>query len=257
MTTDRPRLGTPQWWDLRTTENTRSGGPGRPPLQLDQICAAALEILDRDGLDALSMRTLAQHLGSSTSTLYRQLPAGKDELSILLVDRIMGEMVVSMVETGHSTDTAGNTPDATGPGDGAPTDWRAFVESRALIAFTVFCRHPHAAVLFTAQTPSGPMAMLRSEASLQALVAFGFPPAIAIRIDSSLSRLIIGYALQLAVDEPDEQARIREYLETMDPERFPVLHEVADVLQVDLVTEFRFAVRAFVAGLAPHRLSEP
>ena len=43
--------------------------PGRPPVPLERIVATALQIVDEEGADALSMRTLAQRLGSGTACL--------------------------------------------------------------------------------------------------------------------------------------------------------------------------------------------
>src|SRR5205807_4967419 len=79
--------------------NRRS--PGRPPVPLDRIVATALQIVDDDGADALSMRTLAQRLDSGTATLYRHF-AGRAGLIAHVVDRVFGtieldaETVLSM-----------------------------------------------------------------------------------------------------------------------------------------------------------------
>ncbi|MFB4301349.1 TetR/AcrR family transcriptional regulator [Actinomadura sp. NTSP31] len=58
-----------------------------------QIVAAALEITRRDGLDALTIRTLAADLGVSRMALYRHV-SGKDELVALVMDAIAAHDVV-------------------------------------------------------------------------------------------------------------------------------------------------------------------
>lgn len=55
----------------------------------DQIAAAALEIVDRDGIAALSMRTVAQQLGTGTMSLYRYV-AGREDIEKLVVERVLG-----------------------------------------------------------------------------------------------------------------------------------------------------------------------
>lgn len=66
---------------------------GRPPtLSLDRIVAAAVEVADElaltEGLDGLSMRCIAQHLGVGTMSLYRYVP-GKSELLDLMLDHVV------------------------------------------------------------------------------------------------------------------------------------------------------------------------
>ena len=59
------------------------------PRSLDQvtIAAAALAVVDRDGLDTLTMRAVAAELGMSTMSLYRYV-SGREEVERLIVDRI-------------------------------------------------------------------------------------------------------------------------------------------------------------------------
>ena len=53
------------------------------------IAAAALAIVDRDGIAALSMRTVAQQLGTGTMSLYRYV-AGREQIERLVVERVLG-----------------------------------------------------------------------------------------------------------------------------------------------------------------------
>ncbi|WP_135453707.1 TetR/AcrR family transcriptional regulator C-terminal domain-containing protein [Mycobacterium sp. DL99] len=56
-----------------------------------QLAAAALAVVDADGLGGLSMRTVARRLGLGTMSLYRYV-ADRDELEALVVDLVLGEM---------------------------------------------------------------------------------------------------------------------------------------------------------------------
>jgi TetR/AcrR family tetracycline transcriptional repressor len=63
----------------------------RPPLDNTAIIETALEIVDEGGAEALSMRSLAQRMNSSTATRYRHFP-NRSALIIGVVDRVLGEV---------------------------------------------------------------------------------------------------------------------------------------------------------------------
>ncbi|WP_324192673.1 TetR/AcrR family transcriptional regulator [Nocardia transvalensis] len=65
---------------------------GRPTrLSREQIVATALDIVAREGGDALSMRRVADALGCAPMSLYRHV-RDKDELLVLLLDQVVGEL---------------------------------------------------------------------------------------------------------------------------------------------------------------------
>src|SRR5665213_1341880 len=65
---------------------------GRPPrLSRDAVIDAARVIVERDGIDALTMRRVARELGSSAMAIYRHV-RDKDELLVLLLDRLAAEL---------------------------------------------------------------------------------------------------------------------------------------------------------------------
>ncbi|MFC7492964.1 MULTISPECIES: TetR/AcrR family transcriptional regulator [unclassified Nocardioides] len=61
----------------------------RPKVSVDEVVDAAIELADRDGLEALSMRPLAEHLGIGAMTLYSYV-ASRDDLVVLMVDQVYG-----------------------------------------------------------------------------------------------------------------------------------------------------------------------
>ncbi|GAA4237153.1 TetR/AcrR family transcriptional regulator [Actinomadura meridiana] len=79
---------------LRLLWGDRTRPPrGRPPaLDLGRIVAAAVEVADElavtEGLEALSMRSIANRLGIGTMSLYRYVP-GKSELLDLMLDHVV------------------------------------------------------------------------------------------------------------------------------------------------------------------------
>lgn len=89
-------------------------------LSRDRVVRSAMEIADAQGLEALSMRTVAARLQVSTMSLYRHVP-GKDELVLLMADLAYGE---------------GEYPAI--PPDG----WRAKLEIGARTQWHLYRRHP-------------------------------------------------------------------------------------------------------------------
>ncbi|SDL83944.1 TetR/AcrR family transcriptional regulator [Nonomuraea jiangxiensis] len=63
----------------------------QPALSREQIVAAALELLDTEGIDALSMRRLGTRLNAGATSMYTHV-AGKEELLELVVDEVYGEV---------------------------------------------------------------------------------------------------------------------------------------------------------------------
>ncbi|GAA3167943.1 TetR/AcrR family transcriptional regulator C-terminal domain-containing protein [Planomonospora alba] len=69
-----------------------------PTLSRGQIVRAALELLDAEGLDALSMRRLGARLGAGATSLYWHV-AHKDEVLELVMDEVYGEVPLPDPET--------------------------------------------------------------------------------------------------------------------------------------------------------------
>lgn len=65
----------------------------------DQLVAAALAVLDREGLDALTMRAVAGELGMATMGLYRYV-ADRRALEVLVVDHLFGTIDTALPEAG-------------------------------------------------------------------------------------------------------------------------------------------------------------
>jgi AcrR family transcriptional regulator len=72
-------------------------------LTLDQVAAAALAVVDRDGLPALSMRSVAAALGIGTMSLYRYV-SDREQVERLIVDLILVGMDLSLSSAGLWTE---------------------------------------------------------------------------------------------------------------------------------------------------------
>lgn len=124
--------------------------PTRPapvPLSREQIVRAAIELADREGLDAVSLRKVAAMLDAGPMRLYRYLST-KEELLDLMVDAVYGEIP---------------TPDPAGE------DWRGALRSCARGMRQAALRHEWFADLLGRRPQFGPEALANLEASLAAL----------------------------------------------------------------------------------------
>jgi AcrR family transcriptional regulator len=71
----------------------------RGTLSRERIAAQALDLIDRAGLEALSLRTLAAELGCEAMSLYRHV-AHKDDLLDAVLDRLVGEWQIEPPHAG-------------------------------------------------------------------------------------------------------------------------------------------------------------
>lgn len=203
---------------------------GRPALPQDRVLTAALELVDEHGVDALSMRSLAHRLGSGTATLYRHF-ANRSELVAALVDRMLGE-------AGLDAEALSAMP------------WQEACISFAQHMFHALGRHGGVASLLIGYVPMGPHALAQRELMLSLLLDSGFPPVVAAHAYATLSRYVLGFAIQQSRSTVVEHdAELTAAFRELDPSRYPATVAVADDLPVPLEEEFAYGLRLIVAGL--------
>jgi AcrR family transcriptional regulator len=151
----------------------------QPTLTRDQIVDAALELLDAEGLDGLSMRRLGTRLNSGATSVYWHV-ANKDELLELALDRVMGEVRVPR-------------PDGGG--------WRAAVDGYARDLRGMIHRHPWTVPLFGAQPMIGPNATRVLD---EVIGAFDGTGLAGLDLDNAMS-LIADYVIGAAGSEASWQ----------------------------------------------------
>src|SRR5215510_9379914 len=122
----------------------------RRPLSRERILAAALELVDEQGIDALSMRKLGQALGYEAMSLYNHV-ANKDDLLDGILDLVLAEM---------------EPPD---PEGGLPA-----IRASALSAHEALKRHPWAATMLMSPDHIRPTRINYIEGLLACLRGAGF-----------------------------------------------------------------------------------
>ena len=128
------------------------GRSGQPTLSREQIVRAAIELLDAEGIEGLSMRRLGTRLDAGATSLYWHV-ANKDELLELAVDEVFSEIYV---------------PE---PSD-AP--WRISVSVLSNGMRATLLRHPWMIGLLGTKPTLGPNAMRMGDRQVALLTAAGF-----------------------------------------------------------------------------------
>jgi AcrR family transcriptional regulator len=228
---------TPPW------RKVRRQAPPRRPVTQDLIVDAALELLDREGLDGVSMRQVAQHLDTGPATLYAHV-SNKEELLELMLDRVAGE-----IETPE--------PD--------PERWQEQVKEIARSMFRVLSAHADIARVSLATVPTGPNALRVAERLLTILLAGGVPARTAawgidrlfLYISADAYEGSLHHAKQRASGKDLEQyiadflGQVRGYLANLPPEHFPnTVKHVDDLVSAEGDERFEFGLDLFVQGLA-------
>lgn len=142
----------------------RRRGP-RQGLTVDEVVDTAIGTADADGLDAVTMRRLANQLRVAPMTLYTYVP-GKAELIDLMLDTVYARMPRT-------------------PHDDRP--WRDRVAAVARDNREMFRAHPWAATVLTGRPPLGPGLMAKYEHELRAFDDTGLDD---VRRDAALTYLL-------------------------------------------------------------------
>ena len=223
---------------MPSRKNPRSRpASGKTRLSRDLVLATALELVDSEGLGALSMRRLGQELGYDPMSLYRHATSRDD-----LLDGIT-ELVISEV--------------AVLTGD---PDWHAGLRRIAHDLRLLALRHPNVVPLLVTRplsTPLGlrPLGVLRPlEQILALLVKAGFAPADALHVYRAYYGFLFGHILnelqELVVDAEENEATLHLELGRLPAKEFPHLRALGPVLaDYDGAAELDQGLNILLAGL--------
>jgi AcrR family transcriptional regulator len=232
-TTDTPK---PHLLELLWRAAPESARGPRKGLTVDAVVAAAITLADAEGLEAVTVRRLAQELGKAPMTLYTYVP-GKAELVSLMLD--------SLFEGMHRT---------------AATDpWRERLTAVARDNYALYRAHAWAAAASPSRPPLGPGQCAKYEHELRALEGLGLSD---VEMDDALAHRL-AFVRTAAQDAARSEAERdasgmddREWWEAhgpllakvLDPERFPTAVRVGQAAGEAHDTAYN-AEHAFVFGL--------
>jgi AcrR family transcriptional regulator len=207
---------------------------------------AAIGLLDREGLAALSMRRLAEELGTGAATLYWHV-GSKDGLLDLVLDEVIGE---------------GKIPDPD------PGRWQEQLKQVARDQRAASLRHPWVVRVSIGRIPMGPNALRYSERILAILRAGGLPPHLAVQGYLLLIATVNGFTIDetgvddapepsatVPVRDPDDRQQFAnmasDYIASLPAGQFPNMTTLAGEFAFsDPDERFELLIEIFVDGLA-------
>jgi len=210
-----------------------TGDVERRPLSRERVLRAAVQLADREGIEALSMRRLAAELGYEVMSLYHHVASKGDVLDGMV------ELVAAEVDL----------PDPATP-------WREALRQTVLDLHAVLARHPWAVSIWFSRM-TGSVRMRLMEAQLAALAGSGIDPGLAHVGYHALLNHVLGFALQERsfVIEGDPQVLAEQYLAGLSPTEFPhlIAHVRAHLEEAAPTDDFGFVIDLILDRLAAGR----
>lgn len=202
----------------------------REPLSRARVLQTALALIDREGLDALSMRRVGEELGVEAMSLYNHVPN-----KAALLDGVFEQVLSELPPTRPS-----RSP-------------KLALQRRALELRSVLRAHPRVLPLFATRSAVTPTSFEHVESVLQTLHALGFSTERALSALNVLVAYVVGHSIASYATEPPDQRSAADYAR-LDPEKFPRVSEAARYLPTrDAEREFEFGLDALVEGIAAGR----
>jgi AcrR family transcriptional regulator len=176
----------------------------RALLNRDRVLQAAVTLADEAGIDALSMRSLAQELGVVPMALYKHV-ANKDELIDGMVDCVVGEIDPPVTDA----------------------DWENAVRRRILSARRALLHHPWSFRVIASRTSATPAVLAYTDSIIGMFRAGGFSVELTHHVMHALGRRMWGFTWELFDDSPSLDADARAARRREMAGRYPHLAEIA------------------------------
>jgi AcrR family transcriptional regulator len=202
------------------------------PLSRERILQAALDLADAEGLEALSMRRLAQRLGVKAMSLYNHV-TNKDDLIDAMVDQVISEIQFPV----------------------PALDWKMAMRQRALSAHQVLLRHAWATMPIVSRMNVGPAMLRYVDATLGCLQEAGFSPEMADHAWNAMDSHIYGFTLQelnFPIQASDYAQMAKGFIDRIPSEQYPYLNQLAQLIierKYDGLHNFEFGLDLLLNGL--------
>jgi TetR/AcrR family tetracycline transcriptional repressor len=207
--------------------------PPSSPLQRERIVGAALGLVDREGLKALSMRRLGAELGVDPMAVYYHIP-NKQALLDAIVEAVMASIDLSVDDPAK------------------PIEERILRAARAYR--DALLAHANALPILLAHGPATPAALRPVELLIGILRDAGLPPAEAFAGMNLLAAAVRGAVGSAAESSrPHRPEEVQATMRSFSGAEFPKLLEAAPFIGDFLERGFEFGIRAIARGL----LAEP
>jgi AcrR family transcriptional regulator len=218
----------------RKEPDVKAAAPDRrATLTRQRVLEAAVDLADRHGVDAVSMRRLGQELGIEAMSLYTHVRS-KDDLLGGMVEVVIGQIPVAR----------------------KGGDWKASLRQTILGAREVMLRHPWAPAVIETRTDPGPSGLRHYDTVMGILRDGGFSLAMTHHAIHLLGSRLLGFTQDLFDDSPDtDPADVRVFAEQVGATH-PYVAEMAlgvthegGLGGCDDDVEFAFALDVMLDGL--------
>ena len=218
-TTESGPPGTSAWWAAHA-ERLERRRPRVDGLTIERIVDEALALVDGEGLDALTVRGLAARFDTSSATLYRHV-ASRDEILILLIDQVLGEIQM---------------PDPS-------LDGRTKCVELSSEFRRVLLAHPNVIDALRAAPLMGPNAVRAAEAGLSNLMVYGYPADLAVPAYLAMIDYVLGSVFfQSARGNPEPDGPAPDAAATLDA-------NWTELVDAESEKVFAFGLETFLTGL--------
>jgi AcrR family transcriptional regulator len=199
----------------------------RTPLSRDRVLRAALALVDREGVDALTMRRLGRELGVEAMSLYGYVDS-KEDLIEGVVEQVFRQMPLIV------------------PG---PGEWQVRLRRHADTYRKVLLDHPNT-VRLVGRRPLGTEGIAAFvDSALAELRALGLDLTMADRVLGVIAGFTLGHVAEEVGDELRAGAPRGPLRESIDADRFPHLAAVGEMKPTDYDQEFELGMDFIIAGI--------
>jgi AcrR family transcriptional regulator len=207
-------------------------------LSREAIVDAAIEVLDAEGLAAVTMRRVAQLLGTGPASLYAHV-ADKDEMVAAVLDRVISEVSI---------------PDPIDPGR-----WQEQLKELCRSARATYHRHRDVARASLGNVPTGEGSLPVMNAMVGILLAGGVSPQVASLSTDILALYLTASAFEESLgtfpSTPEAKVvfhdELKHFFASLPADRFPHLVAMAEPLTSgDGDHRFEFGLDILVRGIA-------
>lgn len=213
----------PPWWRAPKSVARR-----RQPLSRDAIIDAAVQILDREGVDALTVRRLGEELGTGSATLYWHV-ASKNELVELVYDHVVGDVVLPEADT---------------------SQWQAQLEDVAWQIYRIMLRHNDLVRLSIGRIPVGPKMLRVIEWNLELLRGAGVPDRAAAYFGDIFGRYLDASVLEVNATSGPPIEQVTSYFAGLPADQFPNITALTETMfAADNDERFQFGLDLLIRGL--------
>lgn len=196
-----------------------------------RIIATAMELIERDGIEAVSMQRLATELGCGVMSLHDHVPS-RSALLDAVTDAAMSGLATSPVRDGG---------------------WEEEIRARARAFRQIARAHPRCAMLVVSRPPSSASTMRPVEEVLSTVRAAGFGRQEAVRVVRAIAAYVMGSLLREVgvapgLPDSDEAEARRPRLRAAD---FPQVSDLAaELSDRDADADFEFGLDLLVHAVA-------